>query len=138
MRLSTRSEYACLAIIDLAEHHNKLIKIEDIAKRKNIPIKYLEHILLVLKNAGYLQSKRGADGGYKLSKSPKEISVAEIIRLMDGALAPVKSVSRYFYEKTPLEKSKKMIHLMKEIRDYIAKKLENTYFSQILTARNRV
>jgi Rrf2 family protein len=131
MKLSTKSEYACLAIIDLAEHQNKYIRIEDIAKRKNIPLKYLEYILLKLKNSGYLETKRGVNGGCKLAKSPKEISIAEIIRLMDGALAPVKSASKYFYKKTPLEKSKKMINLMKEIRNYISNKLENTCFNRM-------
>ncbi|MFH1625834.1 MAG: Rrf2 family transcriptional regulator, partial [Pseudomonadota bacterium] len=83
MKLSTKSEYACLALVDLSENYNKgLIKTDDIAKRKDIPRKYLEQILLILKRSGYLRSKRGSEGGYKLSKPPAEISIAEIIRLM--------------------------------------------------------
>ena len=66
MKLSTRSEYACLALIDLSENHSKgLVKIQDISKRKKIPKKYLEQILLFLKRRGYLRSKRGVKGGYK-------------------------------------------------------------------------
>jgi len=133
MKLSSKSEYACLALIELSENYNKgLIKIEDIAKRKQIPKKYLEQILLTLKRAGYLRSRRGAEGGYKLSKDPNKISVAEIVRLMDGALAPVESVSKYFYEHTPIEKSKKLIGLFKEIRDYIADKMEKTTFADLI------
>jgi len=133
MKLSTRSEYACLALIDLSENYNKgLVKIEEISKRKKIPKKYLEQILLILKRGGYLRSKRGKSGGYKLAKSPSEISIAEIIRLMDGALAPVESVSKYFYEYTPLEIHKPFIDLMKEIRNYISDKLEKTNFEDII------
>ena len=133
MKLSTKSEYACLALIDLSEHHGKgLVKIEEIAERKKIPKKYLEQILLALKRAGYLRSRRGAEGGYKLAKAPDKISVAEIVRLMDGALAPVESVSKYFYEHTPIEQNKKLIALFKEIRDYIANKMEKTTFKDII------
>ncbi len=133
MRLSTKSEYACLAIIDLSENFNKgLIKIESISKRKKIPKKYLEKILLLLKRAGYVKSKRGMGGGCKLSKSPDKISIAEIIRLMDGALAPVESVSKYFHEHTPIEKNKKLINLFREIRDYVSNKLEKTSFAVLI------
>jgi len=133
MKLSTKSEYACLALIDLAENFNKdLVKIEDISKRKDIPKKYLEQILLLLNHAGYLHSKRGVDGGYKLSKHPGKISIAEIIRLMDGALAPVESVSKYFYEHTAIEKNKRLITIFKNIRDYISNKLEKTTFADLI------
>ena len=133
MKLSKKSEYACLALIDLSENYNKgLIKIEDISKRKKIPKKYLEQILLLLKGAGYLRSRRGSDGGYKLSKTPGEIYVAEILRLMDGALAPVESVSIYFYEHTPIESNKKLMGLFKDIRDYVVNKLETTTFADLI------
>ena len=133
MRLSTKSEYACLALIDLSERANEgLVKIEDIARRKKIPKKYLEQILLMLNHAGYLRSKRGSDGGYRLSKKPGEISIAEIIRLMDGPLAPVGSVSKFFYDESPIEQSEKFIILLREIRDYISDKLEKTTFADLL------
>jgi len=133
MKLTTKSEYACLALLDLAEHFEKgMIKAEDISRRKNIPKKYLEHILLLLNKAGYVRSKRGTDGGHGLSKSPKQVTVAEIIRLMDGALAPVESVSRYFYHNTPIEQSKSLVRLMMDIRDYTSRKLENTTFADLI------
>ena len=133
MKLSKKSEYACLALIDLAENYNQgLVKIEDICRRKDIPKKYLEQIFMVLKGAGYIKSKRGAEGGHKLAKAPSEISIAEIVRLMDGALAPVESVSRYFYEQTPIEKHEQLLSLFREIRDYIARKLESTTFADLI------
>jgi Rrf2 family cysteine metabolism transcriptional repressor len=133
MKLTTKSEYACLALLDLAEHYDSgMIKTEDIARRRNIPKKYLEHILLLLNKAGYVRSKRGADGGYGLLKNPKDVSLAEIIRLMDGPLAPVESVSKHFYHNTPLEQSKSLMRLMKDIRDYTSRKLEKTTFADML------
>lgn len=133
MKLSVKSEYAILAMIDLAERESEgLQHIEDIARRKNIPRKFLEQILLILKRAGYVRSKRGAKGGYRIGKSPSEISLAEIIRLMDGALAPVESVSVYFYEKTPIEQNQKLIDVFREIRDYISTIMEGTHISDLL------
>ncbi len=133
MKLTTKSEYACLALIDLSENYHKgFIKIKDISKRKKIPKKYLEQILMILNRARYLRSERGVRGGYKLAKPPTKISVAEIIRLMDGAIAPVESVSKYFYYSTPIEKNKQLLNLFKDIRDYVANKLEKTTFGDLI------
>lgn len=134
MKLSSKSEYALLALIDLAKIHksNKLSTISVIAERNQIPKKYLEQILLILKRGGYLKSYKGAEGGYKLAKEPKKISLAEIIRLMDGALAPVESVSKYFYEPTPIEKNKKLLRVFKQIRDYISNTLEKVTLADLM------
>ena len=133
MKLTTKSEYACLALLDLAERYSSgPIKTDDIAKRRRIPKKYLEQILLQLNKSGYVNSKRGIDGGYELSKNPREISLAEIIRLMDGPLAPIGSASKYYYHATPLEQSKPLMFLMKDIRDYISRKLEKTTFADVI------
>lgn len=133
MKLSTRSKYACLALIELSRNYGKgFVKIEEIAREKKIPKKYLEQILLALKGGGYLRSKRGIEGGYKLSRSPDKIFLAEIIRLMDGALAPLESASKYFYEPCPIEQNKKLVKLFKEIRNYIANKLEKTSFADLI------
>jgi Rrf2 family protein len=133
MKLSTKSEYACLALIDLSENFGSgFIKIEDICQRQSLPRKYTEQILLSLKRRGYLKSRRGADGGYMLAMSPEEISLAEIIRHMDGPLAPVNSVSEYFYENTPLEKNAALIKVFREIRDYTADKMEHTTFAGLI------
>lgn len=133
MRLSTKSEYALLALIDLAKNYksNELFTIAVVAERNQIPKKYLEQILLILKRGGYVKSYKGAEGGYKLAKEPKKISLAEIIRLMDGALAPVESVSKYFYEPTPIEKNRKLIGVFKQIRDYISNTLEKVTLADL-------
>ncbi|HAU36127.1 MAG TPA: Rrf2 family transcriptional regulator [Phycisphaerales bacterium] len=133
MKLSRKSEYACLALIDLAENYSQgLVKVADICRRQEIPKKFLEQILLLLKHAGYVQSTRGAEGGYRLAKPPEKISLADILRLMDGALAPVESVSRYFYEHTPIERQPKLIELFREIRDSIAERMEKTTLADLI------
>ena len=120
-------------MIDLSELHDQgFVKIEDISRRKDIPRKYLEQILLILKGSGYIRSRRGVEGGYKLSKPPDAISLAEILRLMDGALAPIESVSRYFYEPSPIEKHEPLLNLFKDIRDYIAQKMESTTLADLI------
>jgi Rrf2 family cysteine metabolism transcriptional repressor len=132
MRLSRKSEYACLALIDLSEHYEgEYVKIREVAERKQIPRGFLVQILLRLKAAGYVRSARGSAGGYKLAKPPKRITLAEVIRLMDGALAPVESVSELFYETTPIERHPKLLRFFREIRDYVARALEQTTFADI-------
>jgi len=133
MRLSSKCEYACLALLYLSENFGSGVsKISDIAESKSIPRKFLEQILIILKQSGYVKSKKGALGGYKLAKTPEEINLAEIIRLMDGALAPVDSVSTYFYEPTPIEQEKKLLSVFKKIRDYVSDTLEHIHFSDLI------
>jgi Rrf2 family cysteine metabolism transcriptional repressor len=133
MRLTRKGEYALLALIDLAQHwESGLTKIEETAQRQNIPKKYLEQILLVLKMSGYVKSIRGAGGGYQLAKPPRQIFLAEIIRLIDGPLAPVESVSQYFYGHSPVEQAPKLLAVFRDIRDYAAQKLERVSIADLI------
>ena len=127
MRLSRKSEYALLALLDLARFYGENApKILEVSERNSIPKKYLEQIFLQLKGAGYVRSIRGANGGYELAKPPEKISLAEIIRLIDGPLASVGSASTYFFEHTPIERSDKLLQVFKDIRNIVAEKLEKT------------
>ena len=133
MRLTKKSEYALLALIDLAgEWPDGLVKIEVTAQRQHIPKKYLEQILLLLKTSGYVKSIRGANGGYLLAKPPGQIFLAEIIRLSDGPLAPVEAVSHYFYGHSPIEQAPKLLAVFQDIRDYMAQKLENISLADLI------
>ena len=133
MKLTSRSEYALLALLFLARHGPKeLVSVDTIAKAQCIPPKFLEQILLTLKRAGYLRSSKGHHGGYALAKLPEKISLAEVVRLLDGALAPTESVSVHFFQHTPIEKEKKLVKVFKEIRDYVSKKLENTTLRDLI------
>jgi Rrf2 family protein len=133
MKLTTRSEYALLALVSLARHDtSENISGETIANEQGIPQNYLRQILLTLNRAGYVQSTKGQHGGYRLAKLPVEIPVADIVRLFDGPLAPTDSVSRFFYESTPIEKEKRLLGLFQEIRDLVAAKLESTTLADVL------
>ena len=132
MKLTKRSEYALLALVYLNRHCSEgYNSIESVSISQAIPKKFLEQILLTLKHGCYVSSYKGQNGGYKLAKSAKDISLAEIIRLFDGALAPTESVSKYFYEPTPIIKEDKIIGVLKDIRDYISNKLENTAIEDV-------
>ena len=125
MKLTTKSEYSILALIYMARNGNEsFIKIEEICSSCDISKKYLELLFSILRQNRYIKTRRGTSGGYKLAKPASEINVAEIIRLMDGALAATDSVSKYFHSDTPLTKERKLIAVFKEIRDYISKRLE--------------
>jgi Rrf2 family protein len=97
-----------------------------------MPAKFLEQILLQLKRAGIVKSKRGANGGYALSNSPVHTNLADVIRVLDGPLAPVNSVSTYFYEHSPIEKIPKLKDLLLDIRNYTAWRLENFTLKDLL------
>ena len=131
MKLTTKSEYALLALLYLARRSDGFVSVETIANARGIPPLFLEQILLILKRARYVRSLKGRNGGYALARSPQQITLAEIIRLFDGALAPTESVSTYFYEPTPIEKEEKLIRIFKGIRDYIADTLESTTLADI-------
>jgi Rrf2 family protein len=98
--LSKKTQYAFQALMYLAEKgKEKPVLIAEIAKKKKIPLKFLENILLDLKKAGILESKKGKGGGYFLAKSPREVQLATVMRLLDGPISLVSCVSLYFYEK---------------------------------------
>ena len=93
MKISTKGRYALRLMIDIAQHCNeKPVSIKEAAKRQNISDKYLEQIISILNNAGYVKSIRGPHGGYLLKKAPKDYTVGMILRLTEGSLAPVACV----------------------------------------------
>jgi len=132
MKLTSRSEYALLSLIYLSRCGvGTFASVQTIAAAQGIPPKFLEQILLILKRAKFVRSQRGQAGGYALSRPPEQVNLAEIIRLFDGALAPTESVSVYFYESTPIEKEGSLLAVFRDIRDYVAEKLENTTLADV-------
>ena len=133
MKLTAQSEYSLLALVYLARNQKDgYVKIENICREYELSKKYLEQIFLSLKQNRLLKTRTGANGGYRLTRPPEEITLAEIIRLMDGALAPSTAVSIYFYEQTPLEKEKKAVKVFKRIRDYIARQMEKLTIADLV------
>ena len=134
MKLSTKSEYALLALTDLAERQAEgRVSAGDIAERQNIPLKYLERLLLKLGKAGLLKSYRGSAGGCQLTRPASKITVAEVVRLMDGPLAATRSASVYFYQSTPIEGNAALLGLFKEVRAMVASKLETTTIESLIS-----
>ncbi len=84
MRISAKGEYAAKAVLSLTLKYPDVVTIQEIARRHRIPLKYLEHILLELKRAGILESRRGVHGGYTLARPPEKISVGEVLQTVDG------------------------------------------------------
>ena len=125
--LTKKSQYAFRALTFLAQQkNNEPVLIADIAVKKNIPIKFLENILLELKKSSILHSKKGKGGGYFLNKKPEEIKLAAIMRLMDGPIALLPCVSLNFYQKCSDcdEGSCGLKNVMCEVRDASLKILE--------------
>lgn len=90
MKISTRGRYAIRVLIDMAEHDNGgHIPLKDIVKRQDVSQKYLESIMLLLAKSGIVEGVHGKGGGYRLKKSPEELSVGEVLRITEGSLAPV-------------------------------------------------
>lgn len=98
--LSKKAQYAFQALMHMAQQKgNEPVLIADIAIKRNIPLKFLENILLELKRHGILESKKGKGGGYFFKVPPKKISLAKVMRLIDGPIALLPCVSLYFYER---------------------------------------
>lgn len=119
-------------MLELALHFDEgPLHIREISDAQDIPLRFLEQILLQLKRAGYLKSKKGPNGGYYLSKAPSRISAAEIIRVMDGPLAPIDCVSVTAHEVCPRERVCGLRGLWKETRDAVAAILEKTTLADL-------
>ncbi len=135
MRLSRRGEYGMRAMVDLAtwEGENEIVQIKEIAEREHIPAKFLEQILLTLKNAGLLHSKMGIGGGYYLAKPPEEITLGHIIRVLDGPLAPIRCVSQMAYEPCgcPDWQTCGLRLVMLDVRNAIADILDSTSLADV-------
>jgi Rrf2 family protein len=148
MRLSKRGEYGLRAMIDLAEAFrsspngaldgpSRVVQIKEIAEREKIPVKFLEQILLTMKNAGLLRSKMGIGGGYYLAHPPETISLGHIVRVLDGPLAPIRCVSQMAYETCgcPDEETCGLRLTMLDVRNAITDILDHTTLGDVL---NRV
>lgn len=133
MKLTTKSEYSILALLYLARQPKEnFVKVDEIAAGCDIPKKYLELLLMHLRQSRLIKTRRGKQGGYQLGLPVDQISLASVIRLMDGALAPTESVSTYFYSDTPISKEPGLLAVFQEIRDYIAHKLEKLTLKDLI------
>jgi Rrf2 family protein len=139
MKISTKGEYASRAMLELSlRYGERPLHIREISKAQNIPKRFLEQILLMLKRAGYVKSEKGKKGGYYLARPPAEINVAGVIRTMDGPLAPIECVSVMSHKSCPMEEFCGLRTLWKEVRDSVAELLERTTFADLVERHLKV
>jgi len=133
--LTNKGKYGLKALLHLATHEGDgSVSISDIAESNNIPKKFLDAILLELKNAGLLYSKKGKGGGYWLAKPADKIMLSSVIRILDGPLAPIACASRTAYR--PCADCEDVAAceiraLMQEVRDAMAKVLDGTSLADL-------
>ena len=135
MKLTVRGEYALRALTHLGLKYSAgVIQIPVISAVENIPKRFLEQILNDLRTGGFVESRRGVAGGYRLAKPPSKIPLAAVIRHIEGALAPIGCVSENYYEKCncPDEARCALRSVMKEVRDAIANKHEGTTVADLV------
>jgi Rrf2 family protein len=136
--LSNKAQYAFRALTHLVDRYQKgPVLISEIAEQKRIPIKFLENILLELKKAGILESKKGKGGGYYIPNHPSSTSVASVIRIVDGPIAMLPCVSLYFYEKCNNcdEKNCGLHEIMENVRDATLNILEHKTLQDLSSGR---
>jgi len=137
VKLSKRGEYALRALIDfgLAQAMGKpLLQVNELASKEDLPLKFLEQILMQLKAAGYLESRRGKHGGYLLARRPEDIQIGQVVRLIDGPLAPIRCVSQVAYERCtcPDEEHCGLRMVMLDVRNAISNILDRFSLADVV------
>ena len=139
--LSQKAKYAIKALLVLARARDgELVQVSEIAEQQSIPKKFLDLIFFELRRQGIIQSVRGRDGGYALAKPAADISIASIVRAVDGALAPLPCASVNFYQRCEdcvSEKNCEVRRLMREVRDAASIILDNTSLAEAASFRRR-
>ena len=145
MRLSKRGEYGLRAMILLAESTSQgdspaMMQIKDISQHEQISSKFLEQILLTLKNAGLLHSKMGVGGGYYLARPASEITLGQIFRVLDGPVAPIKCVSQIAYESCgcPDEETCGLRLVMSDVRNAIVDIIDTTSLADVTKRQSAI
>ena len=139
--LANKTKYAIKAMICLAREHGRGPQlISSLAQREQLPQKFLEAILLELRNAGWLESKKGRGGGYQILQSPRNITLGDIVRLMEGPLAPLACVSQTAYQRCAdcadeLTCGLRMV--MRGVRDETARILDGTTLQDVIEQEDR-
>lgn len=134
--ISKKTKYGLKALVHVAKLESlEKVQISTIAEKENIPRKFLESIMLELRKAGYLGSRKGKGGGYYLMKDPSQISISEVYRILEGPIAPVPCVSLNFYEKCDdcKDEARCEVHLlMEKVRDSTLDIYNNTFISDLI------
>jgi Rrf2 family protein len=136
--LSNKAQYAFRALTYLVDKYDQgPVLISDIARKKKIPLKFLENILLELKKAGILESKKGKGGGYYIKQDPAKTSIASVVRIVNGPIAMLPCVSLYFYQrcKNCDEKNCGLHDVMEGVRDATLNILEHRTLKDLASGK---
>jgi Rrf2 family protein len=140
MRLSRRSEYGLRALIDLVRHEGEgPIALGALATRNRLPIKFLEQIMATLKHGGIVRTTLGTHGGYSMAAEASSVSIGRVVRLLDGALAPLGCVSLHYYEpcSCPDEATCPLRDAMLDVRDAMYEILDSETLAQLAARQGR-
>jgi Rrf2 family protein len=139
MKISHRGLYALKALLHLAEGHERgLVKIHEIAEEEAIPEKFLEGILVTLKNARLVNSQRGREGGYRLRRPPEEIPVGEVVRIMDGPLAPFGDAVELAHRVRTEPRHAGLFDVFLDVRNASAAILDHTSLADVVARSRRL
>jgi Rrf2 family protein len=137
--LTKKGKYGLKALVYLSTiPPGQLAFVGDIAVKNNIPKKFLDAILGELRNAGFVQSRKGKEGGYRLAKAPTDIKIGHVVRVLDGPLAPIPCASRSQYQRCEDcdEATCEVRHIMMEVRQAVAELLDNRSLASMRDAAN--
>ncbi len=135
MKLSSRTDYALRALFNLVEAgEEQLVSTRQLAERNDIPKKFLEQILMEMKQKGWIVSVTGKRGGYRLGKPPGQITMGEVIRHFDGSLAPIACVSSTSYKCCSQEAVCRFRRLFLDIRNYAARSMDEATLEAVFKA----
>jgi Rrf2 family protein len=132
MQVSKKTDYALRALFTLVEHYNGTpIPIRELARRNDIPKRFLEQIMLALKAQGWVESLAGMRGGYVLAKNPAKITMGEVVRHFDGILAPIACVSLSGYKRCSQEPVCRFRRVFFDIRNYVAAVMDRSTLAEV-------
>jgi Rrf2 family protein len=132
MRVSKRTDYALRALFTLVEHFGGLpIPIRELARRNDVPKRFLEQIMLDLKSQGWVDSTAGIRGGYFLAKNPSKITMGEVVRYFDGILAPIDCVSVTGYVRCSQEPICRFRRVFFDARNYVARLMDQATLADV-------
>jgi len=132
MWVSKKSDYALRALFTLADHYGGMpIPIRELARRNDVPKRFLEQIMLALKAKGWVDSTAGIRGGYFLARSPNKITMGEVVRHFDGVLAPISCVSVKSYERCSQEPVCRFRRVFLDVRNYIASLMDRSTLADV-------
>ena len=132
MRVSKKTDYALRALFTLVDHYGgSPIPIRELARRNDVPKRFLEQIMLGLKTQGWVDSSAGIRGGYFLARSPAKITMGEVVRHFDGILAPIDCVSVTGYQRCSQESVCRFRRVFFDARNYVASLMDKTTLAEV-------